>query len=427
MNAPAALHRALASFAIPDAHASDPIRLGWMQGSPPPAHRVIRFADGSAYQFPQLRWSFCHFRELVPTRAVARGTGPVSALPRAERDDIDGLRFVPLGGGAAMRWAESLARNYTDGIVVLHQGRIVYERYLGALQAERAHITMSLSKSVLGLLGATLLAEGRLDENASTSSYVPELAHSGLGDASLRQLLDMRTGLRYSEDYSNPMAEIWAHLLAGGMLPRPPGYPGPASFCEYLPTVQKQGQHGECFAYKTINTDALAWVMQRATGLGLSELLAQRLWQPLGAEQDAYFTVDSTGTEFAGGGLNSTLRDLARLGEMVRRNGFFNGQQILPRGVVDDLRRGDNPAHFGPTDPPPQPGWTYRNMWWATHNPHGALMARGVHGQALYIDPAAGMVVARFASHPMAANDANDASSLPAWHALALHLMADPR
>ena len=423
MNAPAVLRR----LAIPDAHASDPARLGWMAGSPPPADRVIRFADGSAYEFPQIRWSFSNLRQLVPTRVVGRGTGPVSELPRAERDDIDGLRFTPLHGGAEMRWAESLASNYTDGIVVLHQGRIVHERYFGALDADRPHIAMSLTKSVIGLLGAILLAEGRLADDSTVASRVPELALSGLGDATLRQLLDMTAALRFSEDYSDPDAEIWAHVLAGNVLPRPPGYRGPGSFCDAMPRVQKQGEHGQRFAYSTVNTDALAWVMRRATGLDTAGLLAQRLWSRLGAEHDACISIDPDGTEFAGGGLNTTLRDLARLGEMVRRNGFYNGQQIVPRGVVDDIRRGGDAGLFCRTNPPPQRGWTYRNMWWVTHNPHGALMARGVHGQALYIDPAAGMVVARYASHPMAANTANDPTTLPAWHALAQHLMAHPR
>ena len=423
MNAPAVLRR----LAIPDAHASDPARLGWMQGSPPPADRLIRFADGSAYQFPQIRWSFCNFRQLVPTRQVARGSGPVSDLPRAERDDIDGLRFTPLGGGAPMRWAEALAANYTDGIVVLHHGRIVHERYFGALDADRPHIAMSLTKSVVGLLGATLLAEGRLHPDETVAHQVPEMAASGLGDATLRQLLDMSTGLQFSEDYADPDAEIWAHVLAGQVLPRPPGYAGPGSFCQAMPRVRKQGEHGQRFAYCTINTDALAWVMRRATGLDLAGLVAQRLWTRLGAEHDACLSIDAEGTEFAGGGLNTTLRDLARLGEMVRRNGFLNGQQIVPRGVVDDIKRGGDPKLFNRSNPPPQRGWTYRNMWWVTHNPHGALMARGVHGQALYVDPAAGMVVARYASHPMAANTANDPTTLPAWHALAQHLMAQPR
>ncbi len=148
-------------------------------------------------------------------------------------------------------------------------------------------------------------------------------------------------------------------------------------------------------------------------------------------EQDAYFTVDSVGTEFAGGGLNTGLRDLARFGELMRRGGrwggLFDGRQVIPQAVVDDIRRGGDRAAFTPAGYVTLPGWSYRNMWWVTHNEHGAYMARGIHGQAIYVDPTAEMVIARYASHPLAANANNDPTSLPAYHALARHLMGATR
>lgn len=408
-----------------DAQASDPVALGWMQGSPPPPDKLVRFADGSSRQFPQLRWSFCNQRQLVPTRVVPRGPGPVSVLPLALRDDLEAVRFTPLGRSETMSWSQSLAANYTDGIVVLHQGRIVFERYFGALKPEGQHIAMSVTKSVVGLLAATLIAEGALDEAAPVAALVPELKASAFGDATVRQLLDMSTALHYSEDYSNPEAEIFAYVRAGNVVARPADYQGPESFYEFLQTVQKQGEHGRAFAYKTVNTDVLAWVAHRATGRSIGELLAQRLWAPMGAEQDAYFAVDSHGTEFAGGGLNLTLRDLARVGETMRNGGRFNGRQIVPEAVVDDIRRSASPALFAHAGYALLPGWSYRNMWWVTHNAHGAYAARGVYGQAIYIDPAAQMVVARFASHPLAANANLDPTSLPAYQALAQHLIAN--
>ena len=165
--------------------------------------------------------------------------------------------------------------------------------------------------------------------------------------------------------------------------------------------------------------------MRRVTGKSLSELLRERLLVALGAEQDAYFTVDPTGVEFAGGGLNLTLRDLARFGEMMRLGGRFNGQQIVPRAVVDDIRNGGDRTHFAGAGYKTLPGWSYRNMWWVSHNEHGAFTARGIHGQAIYVDPAAEMVIVRFASHPLAANANLDPTSLPAYDAVARHLMAD--
>ncbi len=122
--------------------------------------------------------------------------------------------------------------------------------------------------------------------------------------------------------------------------------------------------------------------------------------------------------------MNAGLRDLARFGELMRNGGRHNGQQVIPQAVVDDIRAGASREDFAKAGYDLLQGWSYRNMWWVTHNPNGAFMARGVYGQALYIDPAAEMVIARFASHPVAANAASDPTSLPAYAALARHLMS---
>ena len=408
---------------LPGAAQTDPVALGWMVGSPPPADKVIRFADGSGYKFPQTRWSFSNFRQLMPTTQVSRGTGAPLPLPRALRGDLDAVSFVPLGKDTPMTWGQAFDANYTDGIVVLHKGRIVYERYAGALRPEGQHISMSVTKSFFGTLGAMLVAEGKLDENAPVTRYVPELKDSAFGDATIRQVLDMRTGLKYSENYLDPNAEVWQHTRAGGVLPRPPGYQGPQTFYEFLQTVKKEGEHGGQFAYKTVNSDALGWVIRRATGQSIGQLLSERIWSRLGMEQDAYFTVDSVGNEFAGGGLNAGLRDMARFGEMMRNHGKFNGQQIIPAAVVQDIAKGGDKTAFPQASFPTLPGWSYRNMWWVSNNEHGAYSARGIHGQAIYIDPKAEMVIARFASHPMPNNPFNDPTSLPAYMALAKHLM----
>jgi CubicO group peptidase (beta-lactamase class C family) len=423
MNAPLALVQA---FRPPDAIASCPARLGWMIGSPPPPERQIRFADGSAYQFPQLRWSFANLAALVPTVVVARGDGPPASWPRAERDDLDDLLFRPLRSDSTMSWAESLAANYTDAVVVLHRGRIVQERYFGVMAPDRLHTALSVTKGVLGLLGEMLIAEGALDRHAPVAGLVPELTASGFGTASVGQLLDMSTALDYREDYADPQSGIWAHAAAGGVLPRPPDYQGPDGFRAFLQGVGPAGEHGQVFGYRTVNTDALAWVLENISGLPLATLLSQRLWQPMGAEHDARFSVDAQGVAFAGGGLNTTLRDLARLGELLRLGGVTGGRQIVPAAAVRRLQHSaEAPVRVRRIDVP-MAGWRYRSMWWATHNAHGAFMARGVHGQALYIDPAAEMVIARYASHPMPHNALSDPCSLPAFHALAQHLIAHP-
>ncbi|WP_260465914.1 serine hydrolase domain-containing protein [Stutzerimonas xanthomarina] len=412
---------------FPDAQTSDPATMGWMVGSPPPADRILRFEDGSYFRFPQMRWSVANFRQLMPTVNVSRGLGQSSLLERQPSNEIDPLTFVPLGGGEPMTWQQSLQANYTDGIIILHRGKLVYERYFGVLKPEGQHAAMSITKTFTGTLAALLVSEGKLDAERMVADYVPELAVSAFGNASVRQLMDMTTGIHFSEDYADPKAEVWAHAAAGNPLPKPADYEGPRTYYEFLQTVKPQGRHGEAFHYRTANSDALGWVIARVSGRNVAQLLSERIWSRLGAEQDAYMSVDSIGTPFAGGGLNAGLRDLARFGEMMRNEGRYNGTQILPPEVVTDIRNGASREDFAKAGYRLLPGWSYRNMWWVTHNGHDAFMARGVHGQALYIDPLAEMVIARFASHPVAGNAANDPTSLPAFEAVAKHLLEQRR
>lgn len=416
----AALRAARAATAAyadqPDATASDPRRLGWMTGAPPAADKRMAFADNSRNRFPQIRWSFCHQRRFLPTSPVWRGDGAVSALPHAPRE-LDDVRLTPIGSDTSITWPQALEATWTDGVVVLHRGRLVDERYFGALEPQLPHLAMSVTKSFVATVAASLVAEGTLDESQPVAHYVPELAASGFGDATVRQVLDMRTGIAYSEDYLDANSGAARLGRAIGLAPRRSD--DAASLTDYLRSIGKQGAHGEAFVYKTVNTDVLAWVLMRVTGMTLSDLLHARLWVPLGMEFDGYFAVDAWGTEFAGGGLNLALRDMARFGEAMRCDGAFNGRQVVPASVVDDIRRGGERGECERAGFPILTGWSYRNMWWVTHNAHGAFMARGIHGQAIYVDPAAEVVIARFASHPGAGNAFNDPVSLPAYRAVA--------
>ena len=408
----------------PDAGASDPVALGWMVGTPPPPEKTIMFADGTFYRFPQTRWTFSHWRELFPTRNVSRGTGAVIPLPRTAREaELDDLSFTTLGDGRRMTWAESLSANYTDGIVVLHEGRIVFERYFGALGDLGPHIAFSVTKSFVGTLAGTLIAEGKIDPTALVTYYVPELAGSAFEDATVQQVLDMTTALDHSENYADPKASFVPYARAVGMMPRPPGDTGPTGTYDYLKGIRKNGAHGEKFVYRSPNTDVVGWIVARATGKPVDALLQERIWSKLGAEVDAYVAVDPRGTMVASGGLNASLRDMARFGEMIRRGGKWNGQQVVPESAIDEIRRGASRDAFVHGGYSTLPGWSYHNQWWIAHDDHGAFMARGIHGQAIYIDPKARMVIARFASHPLAGNANLDPTSLPAYRAVAEYLM----
>jgi CubicO group peptidase (beta-lactamase class C family) len=283
---------------------------------------------------------------------------------------------------------------------------------------------MSVTKSFVGTVAEILVAEGVLDEKAPVTRYVPELAASAFASATVREVMDMTTSLVFNEDYADPKADIWAYAAAGDATPKPHGYKGARNFYEYLQGVQKAGEHGAVFRYKSVNTDALAWVIARSSGKDFLQHLSERVWKPLGMEQEADMMVDSIGTPLSAGGLNLGLRDAARFGQMILQGGVFGGKRIVPEAAVTSIAGGGDPAKFASAGYSTLPGGSYRSQWWALHNENGAFSARGIHGQAIYIDPAAEMVIARFATFPVSANAAIDPTSLPAYQAVADYLLA---
>ena len=420
---------ATAQTAPLSAQDSDPRVMGWMQGFPPPEDKIITQPDSVYFSFPKLRWSVCHLREFLPTEEISRGLGaPVPlAYPSPSnlanlQTEIDALTFTPIGTDTPMTWEESLSANYTDGILILHKGVVVYERYFGCMDEGAKHAAMSMTKSVTGLLAEILVVEGALDDTALVRDIIPEVAGGAFGSATVRQVMDMVTGVKYSEDYADPNADIWVYSAAASPLPKPEGYTGPNGYWEYLAQVQPDGNHGDAFHYKTINADMLGWIISRTAGKSVTALASDRLWRRMGAEQDAYQTVDGKGVPFAGGGISLGLRDAARLGLLMLNKGEINGDRLFPAEVSENIAKGGDPAKF--SGYPTIPNGSYTSQWWVFHNDHAAYAARGVHGQTIYLDPAASMVLVRFASFPSAANAQIDPTSLPAFQAVAEFLMS---
>ena len=396
---------------------TDPVVLGLMQGAPVPAERQVRWTDGSMWRFPQQRWAFSHMRELVPTVNIGRA-GPVSVLPAALRDDLDDVTLTSLDG-VTMTWRESLAATYTDAILVMKDGVVVQERYFGVTTPATQHILFSVTKSFVGTIAEMLIEEGRLDPGAKAAAYVPELAGSGLGDATVREILDMRTGLAFSEDYvpgQTGLTDVQRMSIATGWVPRLADYEGPDGNFAFVASLGKNAAHGGDFVYRTPNTTALQWIVERIADQSLAAQIEARFWAPMGMEHDAALGVDRLGIGFGGGGLMASLRDIARIGEMMRRSGRFNGQQIVPEAVVERIFAGGDPAAFVACQYTGNLDGNYGSQWW--HRAGGQLMAMGVHGQGIYVDRAAGVVIARLASHPVASNRGNAAVTTPAYDAL---------
>jgi CubicO group peptidase (beta-lactamase class C family) len=390
-------------------------KLGYMSTFPPEGGKIINNQNKSEY--PQLRWTLQHARELVPTRNIRRGATPVMSLPAATRN-LDSIVFVD-EKGQKITIAEWQKNTYTDALVVLHKGHVVYERYHNQGAAETPHLLFSVTKSFTGLLAAQVIQEGKLDANDMVTKYVPELADSAWGDMNVRDVLDMTGAVRFREVHTDPSTEIFQYMFASGLLPSPPNYAGPMTIYDFLKTLKKDGEHGAGFLYRTVHSEVLGWIVSRVTGKHFADLMSERIWQKLGMEEDAYVMIDSVGTPLQGSGLCATARDLARFGEMLRRGGELNGQRIFDPAVIDDLRKGGDREKFKASVMAFRPGYSYHNQWWILHNADGAFEASGVHGQMIHINPAAEMVVVKLSSHPVAGAGFTHPLTLKAWAALA--------
>lgn len=390
--------------------------LHYMSSFPPVGDQLIDNTNRNHY--PQLRWSMQHARELLPTHNVRRGAKPPAPLPEAPID-LDGVSFDD-AQGHRLTIGEWQRDTYTDALIVLHKGRIVYERYYDQMRPETPHLLMSVTKSFTGLIAAQLVHEGKIDANALVTKYVPELADSAWGDMKVSEVLDMTGSVNYRENYNDPNSEVMRYAYASNIAPAPPGYVGPTSIDDFLKTLKKGPEpHGAGFVYRTVHSEVLGWIVSRVTGKNFADVLSERVWTKLGMQEDGYLLVDSVGTPLQGAGLNATLRDLARFGELLRQGGELNGQRIFDTEVIDDLRRGGDRKKFEASGMTFRPGYSYHNQWWILHNADGAFEASGLYGQFIHVNPGAEMVVVKLSSHPVPGAGFTHPTTLRAWQALA--------
>ncbi|MEL0167378.1 MAG: serine hydrolase [Pseudomonadaceae bacterium] len=410
-----------AADAAPDLPAPDTVRyelLGFMDGFPPVPEKLVTRAN-YLVEYPKLRWAFQHMRELIPSRQVRRGSGAASELPRGTdlSAEIDALR-ITLNDGSEIDFPEFLSRSYADACVILHRGKVVYEHYPNQPDPLSPHMLWSVTKSFTGLIAAMLIAEGVLDPTAQVTDLIPELASSGWRGANVQQVLDMTADIKYSEVYADGTSDVKYYGLSAGIT-ESPQWTGPTRLYDYLPTIGAAREHGRYFAYRTVHTEVLGWLVRRVSGKDVATQIAERIWSKLGAEEDALVLLDPTGTEWAGAGLNAMLRDLARFAEMMRNGGRWNGQQIVPEPIINDIRAGADRDAFADFGRRGMEGYSYHNQWWISHNPDGVYEAMGVHGQLIHINPAAELTVVRTASHPIASNEFTYEMTSAAMRALA--------
>jgi CubicO group peptidase (beta-lactamase class C family) len=371
-----------------------------MTGVPPfPAQSLVTLAN---WQDPPFnRWAFQHVRELIPTARIARAADP-APLPRAERD-LQRFRFRD--GDRELTVGEMLDETYTDGFLVLHQGQVVAEHYFNGLAPDVPHLLMSVSKSVTSAVAGVLAGRGALTVTDTIERIVPELRGTSFGGATVQDLLDMRAGTRFDESYDNPEADVRTYERV--YLWRPDnGDDRPADALGYFATLHNDGPHGGPFRYRSILTDVLAWVIERAAGARLHHLIERELWQPMGAEFDAEVTVDARGNPMADGGICATLRDLARFGQLYLQRGLAAGRPVVPGAWIDDTIRGapDGAQAFvsGDGSVGYPAGAHYRNCWWIPEPGLPFFQASGINGQNVFVHVPSQTVVAKLSTWPTA-------------------------
>ncbi len=356
-------------------------------------------------QHPFSVWGFTHVDSLIPVAPIATAM-PVSALRRGA--ELDLARLAIVWGGSRRSAAAALEETHTDGFMVLKDGAVVAERLINQ-QADSRHIVFSVSKSITATLAGILVGQGALDPEAPVSQYVPEVAGSAYADASLRHVLDMSVSIRFVEDYLDPLGDVARYRAAMGW--NPPGAlqaaDGINAFITSLPRADHP--HGHRFHYVSPNSDLLGWIIERAGGDTVANLLSRHIWKPMGMAQDGLITLDRHGAPRTAGGICTSLADLARFGEMMRNKGRFNGAQIVPASWVNDiLEEGDAAAWSRGEMVNLFPDGRYRAKWYVPFPSSNVLCAIGIHGQWIYVDIDAGVVAVKQSSQPIPADEALD-------------------
>ena len=390
--------------------------IGIMRRFPPAAGDQVTIAN--MQEGPWNRWAFRNMRRLLPSANVWRGDGECTELPVAHVH-LDDVEFESATGGT-LTVGRMLDEGFSDGFVVLHEGAIASERYAAGVEAHEPHLLMSVTKSFAGSLAGILVGRGLLSPDDLVTDIVPEVAGSAYERARVRHVLDMTVSMDYDEDYDNPGSDVALLDVATGW--RPPREGAPDNLRDYIKTMRKaEGEHGVAFHYVSTNTDLLGWILERVSGTDFATLLSREIWQAMGAEFDAYVTLDRLGAPQTDGGLCVTTRDLARFGLLHLQQGVMRGRRIVPGEWIRDFREnGDAEAWDRGNFAEFLPGFHYRSKWYTDRrDPHRPCLGLGIHGQFLFVDPVAGVVIAKHSSHPRPADEAYFADNVRAFEAIA--------
>ncbi|WP_306204533.1 serine hydrolase domain-containing protein [Actinoplanes sp. RD1] len=364
---------------------------------------------------PLNEWTFTHMNWLMPTERVACGTDflPLPTVP-VPLDHLT-YRF----DDADHTLAELHRRTFTTAFVVLHHGRIVHESYPGAFAGPRTRMQLfSLSKSVTSMLVGIAVADGHIGSVKDlVIDYRPDFRGTAYDGVTIAELLDMSSGVGDLEIWDVPGSIIRSFeraVLNGGDVPA------------IVRSAPRTANPGERFNYSTLDAQLLGWVLEAATGQTLAAYASEQLWRRIGAERDAYYglTRSHPRTAIGAGAFNATARDLARLGLLMAHDGRIAGRQIVPRDWARRSRGADLPhLAVGALGPSGYDHYGYANQWWTLGDScFQAFTGLGVHGQYLFVDPVADVVVVKCSAWPTEDDPARDRETITALRRIADHL-----
>lgn len=287
--------------------------------------------------------------------------------------------------------SKELEHYKTDGLFVLHNGNLLYENYWNNNSANSKHIAFSVTKSFVSALVGIALDEGLIDNiEDPITKYLPDFNGTGYEGVRIKDILQMSSGVDFNEDYADPKSDInrFGRATARG-----------SSFRDFAKSLERGREPGTYHHYVSIDTQVLGFLLAEVTGMPLKEYLYKKIWNKIGMEDDAFFIVDNNGVEMALGGLNATLRDYAKFGELYLNRGKWNGEQVVPASWVDASHTTDGP-HLKPGESELSSSpWGYGLQWWVPGFPDTDYTASGVYNQYIYIDPLTNVVIAKTSSN----------------------------
>ena len=346
---------------------------------------------------PHNRWSFWHVREMTRTATIRRGTGPVRALPEDLRPELADLQYT--FDGVEHAYLQGSIDNWADAMLVIHDGKIVFEWCIDGASPADAHLIMSAGKSMTALECGVLIDRGLLATADLVTEHLPELVGTAWDGCRVQDLLDMRAGTAW--DY---LKDEWDDMFIAGWVAHD-RTDLPDGTQAWIMQATNDMEHGTGpFRYCSLQTAVLGWICERVGGDRFSDLFSRDIWSKVGAEYDADIVVDPHGFQGTNGTLSMTLRDRGRLGLMLLEGGRAMGQQVVPAEWLERLRMTDQNlidafAATQGTDPA-WPTTCYRDQWWISDTEQGIYSASGANGQSLMIHHPSNTVLVSFSTFP---------------------------